>query len=439
MLEKVMFDNDSNVMQNKKQETDFISQGLKDRQKEEKYMLGQIYQNQINQTKQIRESEKQVEKELEKMQIDRMKAIDPDAYNKLKKKAYQQEVRAELDQKNKFKQYDQMMREHSVRETKKNMDMYASKEMNNEQEYRRKFKNFDSSLEKRMKDYNDYVMKPQIEKESKLSRIERNNIKEYNKKLENDEIRQHEQRKMQLMQTSNEIKNQMHDKSKMKQLSSQLGQIESDKTNERAFEITTFDQMLKDDKKKRQEMYRQMLNSQVQYNKGLKSFGIMTKAEKDMNKDDLEAYKRFDKNQYGMIPGISNEKKYPKPEFQNQKIIKPYNEPQRGSEAHGYGRYLKKVPSSNPIDTYSGGFGNSRAEPKAFNDMNRSYTGNNQHSLAQNIPAPQSRRHQNSGGSPRSPDLRTLRNAGVISMSRDDGRAAGSPSGMGNPYRSQVL
>ena len=127
-------------------------------------MLGQIYQNQIDQSRKIKDSEKIMEKELEKMQIDRLKAVDPEAFNKLKKKAYQQEFKQDLDQKNKLKQYDAALREQSVRESKKLMEDYAQKEMYNENNYRSKFTKFDDNLQKRMKDYNNFVMKPTLEK-----------------------------------------------------------------------------------------------------------------------------------------------------------------------------------------------------------------------------------------------------------------------------------
>ena len=86
-----------------KQECDYIQKDLVDRQKEEKKMLGQIYQNQINQSRKQKQNEKQMERELERMQVERAQSIDPEAYNKLKKKAYQQELRKELEQKNKQK------------------------------------------------------------------------------------------------------------------------------------------------------------------------------------------------------------------------------------------------------------------------------------------------------------------------------------------------
>ena len=43
----------------------------------------------------------------------------------------------------------------------------------------------------------------------------------------------------------------------------------------------------------------------------MKAYGNMTNVEKEMNKDDLLAWKRYDNNQYSMIPGHSTNKKIP--------------------------------------------------------------------------------------------------------------------------------
>ena len=41
----------------------------------------------------------------------------------------------------------------------------------------------------------------------------------------------------------------------------------------------------------------------------LRANGNMTNVEKQMNKDDLVAYKNYDNNQYSLVPGISTDKK----------------------------------------------------------------------------------------------------------------------------------
>jgi hypothetical protein len=91
-LSKMMHDNDVQVMTSKTKETDFIQRGLNDRQKEDKVMLGQIYQNQMDQQRKIKDNEMRMEKDLERMQIEKLQGIDPDAYNKLKKQVSLKEI-----------------------------------------------------------------------------------------------------------------------------------------------------------------------------------------------------------------------------------------------------------------------------------------------------------------------------------------------------------
>lgn len=42
----------------------------------------------------------------------------------------------------------------------------------------------------------------------------------------------------------------------------------------------------------------------------MRGIGNMTSVEKQMNKDDLLAYKMYDNKQYSMIPGVSKEKAF---------------------------------------------------------------------------------------------------------------------------------
>jgi hypothetical protein len=81
----MVHENDVQVMTNKTKESDFIQRGLNDRQKQDKVMLGQIYQNQMEQQRKIKENEHRMEKDLERMQIEKLQGIDPNVYNKLKK------------------------------------------------------------------------------------------------------------------------------------------------------------------------------------------------------------------------------------------------------------------------------------------------------------------------------------------------------------------
>ena len=57
-------------------------------------------------------------------------------------------------------------------------------------------------------------------------------------------------------------------------------------------------------------MYRELLNTQLQYNKDMQGYGNMTNIEKKMNREDLIAYKNYDNTQYALIPGVNNQKNF---------------------------------------------------------------------------------------------------------------------------------
>lgn len=62
-------------------------------------------------------------------------------------------------------------------------------------------------------------------------------------------------------------------------------------------------------KKKQQQLsYKEMLDQQNQLRNKMRMHGNMTGVEKQLNKDDLTAWKNYDNKQYSMIPGVSKDK-----------------------------------------------------------------------------------------------------------------------------------
>ncbi len=53
-------------------------------------------------------------------------------------------------------------------------------------------------------------------------------------------------------------------------------------------------------------MYRDLLNTQMQYQKELRGYGNMTELEKKLNRVDLMAYKHYDNKMYSLVPGINS-------------------------------------------------------------------------------------------------------------------------------------
>ena len=65
------------------------------------------------------------------------------------------------------------------------------------------------------------------------------------------------------------------------------------------------DKMEKEENKKNQLMYQDVLNRQVQMKLG-SNYGTMTKMEKRLNKTDLQGYKKADRRVHSLIPGINH-------------------------------------------------------------------------------------------------------------------------------------
>ena len=76
----------------------------------------------------------------------------------------------------------------------------------------------------------------------------------------------------------------------------------------------------------------------------MKMYGNMTSVEKQMNKDDLIAWKKYDNVQHSLIPGISSNKvqldrsEYDKNHIGGQVVDPRYHEKQDRLRAYGYTR-----------------------------------------------------------------------------------------------------
>jgi len=77
-------------------------------------------------------------------------------------------------------------------------------------------------------------------------------------------------------------------------LQQEMNKSEESRTRARMNEAASIDLMMGEDKRKRQEIYRNMLQGQISYNKALNNRGNMTEVEKRFNKEDLKAYKGYD-------------------------------------------------------------------------------------------------------------------------------------------------
>ena len=115
------------------------------------------------------------------------------------------------------------------------------------------------------------------------------------------------QRKEAIKNTNDQIKKQIEDKEKIKDMEKQITAIERDQFGRALSQNQLIEQALNGERKAKQVMYRELLNTQIQYQKDLKGYGNMTELEKKMNRVDLAAYKNYDNKMYSLVPGINSE------------------------------------------------------------------------------------------------------------------------------------
>jgi|LauGreDrversion4_2_1035121.scaffolds.fasta_scaffold239843_1 hypothetical protein len=108
------------------------------------------------------------------------------------------------------------------------------------------------------------------------------------------------------MNAMEQVKKQIEDKQRIKELEKQLMLVERDAFGRVITQNQIVDEAIKGDKRAKQQMYRDLLNTQMQYQKELRGYGNMTELEKKLNRVDLMAYKHYDNKMYSLVPGINS-------------------------------------------------------------------------------------------------------------------------------------
>lgn len=109
------------------------------------------------------------------------------------------------------------------------------------------------------------------------------------------------------MNSMDQVKKQIEDKMRIKEMEKQLMLVERDAFGRVITQNQIVEEAIKGDKKAKQQMYRDLLNTQMQYQKELRGYGNMTELEKKLNRVDLMAYKNYDNKMYSLVPGINSQ------------------------------------------------------------------------------------------------------------------------------------
>jgi hypothetical protein len=271
-------------------------------------MLNSSYAQQIDMHNQAKMSEEEAKRNNDRMLIDKnLKMMNLERkQQKDKRQEYAMARIEDLRMKIQKKEYETDIQQKNVEESKKLMDEYSMNEIQKEQQYRDKFSSINNHMKRNLDKYVDNVMTHDRKRQLSEDVRQTSNIHEYNQKKEHDHMYKLGLQQSQQLDMNKTLSTQVHENANSKMLTTQLFNIESQMVKQKQNQIQTMEDTMKSDKKKRQQDYKDLLASQIDFNSKVKLQGNMSKAEKDFNRIDLKAYKSYDHNVYSMIPGISN-------------------------------------------------------------------------------------------------------------------------------------
>lgn len=154
-----------------------------------------------------------------------------------------------------------------------------------------KYNQFNDFQNKISQSYNQQVMAPQMEKDMEFRRNLRKQEEDRKRKLDHEAEMQNKMRKDWAMNTRMGQEKQM--KTKNEEGQARFAQHLADEHNTRSIErdYNSLKNIDLQEKKERQQIYKEMLDNQKRTKDNMKMYGNMTGIEKQMNKNELAAFK----------------------------------------------------------------------------------------------------------------------------------------------------
>ncbi|CDW82191.1 UNKNOWN [Stylonychia lemnae] len=226
---------------------------------------------------------------------------------RLKKETFTKQFQDDYQEKQRQRQIEQLQKEQEKEEARKMQDYNGQKQMQNQVEFRDRMSKLNEEDRIKQNIYQRSInMSPNM-KNYQLSNDNSQDINSFLNQIQSKDVQGQDMRKNYLLQTSETVKNQILMREQQKSFERQNVSMEQLVQKEYA---TNLNQSMIDsinEKKRRQDQYREMLDNQIKVtNQMISSYGNMTNQEKKLNRADLLAYKSYDNNQYSLIPGIQN-------------------------------------------------------------------------------------------------------------------------------------
>jgi hypothetical protein len=191
-------------------------------------------------------------------------------------------------------------------EQKKHLEEMERRQRDQDMAKISRYNKFNEFQNKNARAYADKVINPLMEKEMKFHQSLRKQEMEAKRKAELDAESREKMKKNMAMQTRFGQEKQMKDRNDGTQAT--VAEHRYDEFNTRAIERDLNNLKNQDftEKKIRQLKYKEMLDNQKKTKDYMKMYGNMTGIEKQMNKNDLSAFKNYETKTYALIPGLNS-------------------------------------------------------------------------------------------------------------------------------------
>jgi len=185
-----------------------------------------------------------------------------------------------------------------------------------------RYNKFNDFQNKNAQFYNREVINPKMQKDMQFNENIRRQGDEARQKAANDEEMRNMTKKNMAMQARMGQETQM--KSKNEGYQATAAEHRYDEFNTRAIERDYNNLKNQDlaEKKHRQSNYKQMLDNQKKTREYMNMYGNMTGIEKQMNRNDLSAFKNYDNKTYALIPGLNSTSHAPSKKVIDDKMNK---------------------------------------------------------------------------------------------------------------------
>lgn len=296
------------IAMQKKAELDNLNMSTLERKKQMQALLAQEYENMIK----MKQQKNQYDRfsDLRNGQLANHKANQELNYLKQSEDQKKKMIKEVL---NNAKTIHEEVKAHGSSE--KQMNDYEAKRHLEEMERRERerdlakisrYNNFNDFQNKTARAYMENVANPTMEKDMKFNQMLRKQEYEMKRKAEQDEELRNKKKKEWAMANRFGIETQIRGKNDNNQALAAQHRFDEDNTRSIERDLNNLNNMSLMDKKARQQKYKEMLDNQKRTKDVMKMYGNMTGIEKQMNKNDLSAFKNYDNKTYALIPGLNS-------------------------------------------------------------------------------------------------------------------------------------